>query len=338
MEVCGTHTAALFRTGIRAALPGTIRCLSGPGCPVCVTPPETVETAIGLARRKGTVLFSFGDMLRVPGRDGSLETARASGAARVRMMLGPVEALEHAVRAPREEVVMFGVGFETTIPAFAAVLRRAAAAGVGNLFLLPAFRLIPPAIEALFSGGKAPADGFLLPGHVSAVIGARPYAFLPGRYGVPGVIAGFEPVDLLEAILALLGMIERREPAIVNRYARFVPAEGNPRARALMDEVFAPCDSRWRGMGDLPASGLRLRDAFARFDAARLVDFEVPPAGEPAGCICGEVLRGSRTPAECPLFRRRCTPAAPVGPCMVSAEGTCSAFYQYGDCAIGGCG
>jgi hydrogenase expression/formation protein HypD len=330
MEVCGTHTAALFTTGIRRALPDGIRCISGPGCPVCVTTAEEVEKAIMLAGRKNTVLFSFGDMVRVPAASGSLESARAQGRASLRVMYSPREALEYARKEPDADVVLLGVGFETTAPAFAAVLTEAGDEKIGNLYLLPAFKLLPPALDALLAGGDAGIDGFILPGHVSVIIGVDAYRFLPERYGLPGVVTGFEAVDILEGILMLLEMIERGEPAVRNQYTRFVSPEGNPKARALVDAVFAPCSARWRGLGEIAESGLRLKSAYGRFNAEALIDAEVPQAPEPEGCLCGEVIRGKRIPPDCALYKTRCNPSSPIGPCMVSGEGTCAAYFKYG--------
>lgn len=333
MEVCGTHTVAMFRSGIRTALPEGLRCISGPGCPVCVTPPEVVETAITLARRRRTILFTFGDMARVPGAGGSLENARAEGAG-FKIMYGPAEALDYAREHTDTDIVLLGIGFETTIPLFASILIRARDERLENLYLLAAFRLIPPALDAILSGECA-VDGFLLPGHVSVIIGEEAYAFLPEKYRVSGVVTGFEPVDILEGLLLLLDMIESGKPAIMNAYGRFVRREGNRRARDLAASVFTRCDARWRGFGEIPSSGLKLRDEFARFDAYRLLDRKISPIPEPEGCLCGEVIRGRRIPPECALFRSRCTPSTPIGPCMVSSEGVCAAHFKYCDLVIG---
>lgn len=330
MEVCGTHTVALYRTGLRAALPPALRLISGPGCPVCVTPGREVERAIRLACTPGNVLFCFGDMLRVPGADGSLETARADRGARVRPMYSPLEALEFAVAEPGMKVVIFGIGFETTIPLFASVLKRARERGVRNLFLLPSFKLLPPALDALLSRPACRVDGLILPGNVSAVIGADAYRFVAGRYRIPGVVAGFEAADILRAILMLLDMIGEGTPRILNEYTRFSGDRGNGAALAAIGEVFVPRDSVWRGLGTIPASGLGLREAYASFDAGPLLAEEPPPVPEPAGCLCGDVIAGARGPEECPLFGGACTPSSPVGACMVSGEGTCAAHHRYG--------
>lgn len=330
MEVCGTHTAALFRTGIRDAIPPSLRLISGPGCPVCVTPGREVEKAIRLACLPGTVLFCFGDMVRVPGANGSLEAARAERGAQVRVMYSPLEALVFAARERGTRVVLFGVGFETTIPLFASVLRRAKGDGVRNMYLLSTFKLLPPALEALLARPGLRIDGLILPGNVSAVIGADAYRFVAERHRVPGVIAGFEAADMLQAILMLLEMIDQGKPAILNEYSRFATDRGNERALAAIREVFIPRDSEWRGLGVIPGSGLGFREEFSGFDAEPLLTEEVPPVPEPEGCLCGDVIAGAREPEECVLFGRRCTPAAPIGACMVSGEGTCAAHYRYG--------
>ena len=334
MEVCGTHTAALFATGVRGALPPSLRIVSGPGCPVCVTPGREVEKAVRLACTPGIVLFCFNDMLRVSGLDGSLEDARAFRGARVRSMYSPLDALEYAAGEPALKTVIFGVGFETTIPLFASVVRRARARGARNLFLLPAFKLLPPALDAILGRPGARLDGLILPGHVSAVLGADAFRFLAERHGVPGVVTGFEAADLLRGILMLLEMIAGRKAEIRNGYSRFVSARGNEAAVAAIREVFVPRDSIWRGLGAIRSSGLGLRDEYAAFDAEALLEGEIPDVPEPAGCACGDVLAGAKEPEECLLFGGRCTPSSPVGPCMVSGEGACAVHARYrGRCA-----
>jgi len=330
MEVCGTHTVSLFKTGIKAGLPDNINLVSGPGCPVCVTPVETIEEVIGLACRKDAVLFCFGDMLRVPGAGDSLETVRAKRDAAVKIMYSPMEALEFARRAPDKKTILFGVGFETTVPLFASVLLRARQEEVKNLYLLSAFKLIPPAIDSLLAAGNVTLDGFMLPGHVSSIIGADVYRFMAEKYGVPGVVTGFEVVDILAGISGLLELIAGKQAAIKNCYPRFVKSRGNLKAVRAMQSVFTPSDARWRGLGMLPASGLALRDDFAHFDARQLIDFHVAPAPEPGGCRCGDVIKGICIPPACPLYKKTCTPSQPIGPCMVSSEGTCAAYYKYG--------
>ncbi len=330
MEVGGTHTVAIRRGGLRAALPAGPRLISGPGCPVCVTPGREVEKAIRLACEPGVLLFCFPDMLRVPGACGSLETARATRGARVRTIYSPIEALEFAAGEPGRKAVIFGVGFESTIPIFASVLRRARGRGIRNLFLLPAFKLLPPGLAALLSRPGIGVDGLILPGNVTAVIGADAYRFIAARHRLPGVVAGFEMSDILRAILMLLEMIAEGEPRILNEYTRFSDDRGNAAALAAVREVFTPRDSVWRGLGTVPGSGLGLNEVYAAFDAETLLEGEVPPVPDPPGCICGDVIVGAREPEECALFGGRCTPSRPAGACMVSGEGACAAHYLYG--------
>lgn len=330
MEVCGTHTVAIFRAGIRAMVPKGMDLLSGPGCPVCVTPQEEIERAMELARDPQVVLLTFGDLMRVPGRSGSLETLKAEGAD-IRVVLSPLDALKVAERESSKKVVFFAVGFETTAPAVAATVLEAKKRGLKNFFLLSSQRLIPPALKALLSSGRVSLDGFILPGHVSVILGRAPYEFIPRDHGIPAVITGFEPMDILEGILLLLQQRTRGEAMVQIQYRRAVREEGNPRARALMEEVFQPQDARWRGLGTIPMSGLALKAPFKAFDAQEAFRLDPPrPIPEPKGCSCGEVLQGLIRPPECPLFGNACTPERPIGPCMVSSEGSCAAYYKYG--------
>ena len=329
MEVCGTHTVAIFRSGIRSMLPPGVELISGPGCPVCVTPAGEIDRAIALARREGMILATFGDLMRVPGSSSSLQEERAKGNA-IRVILSPLDAVKIAEDNPDKTVCFFGVGFETTSPAIAAAVMEAQRKGCSNFYLLSSQRLIPPAMRALLSAGKVNIDGFILPGHVSVVIGKAPYCFLAEEFGLPGVITGFEPLDILEGIYLLLRQRKEGRTEIEIQYSRVVQEEGNPRARGIMEEVFAPVDARWRGLGTIPQSGLALRDGFSQMDAAQAFDLPLQDIAEPPGCLCGEVLQGLIRPPECSLFGTRCTPEAPVGPCMVSTEGSCAAFYKYG--------
>lgn len=330
MEVCGTHTVAIFRAGIRGMVPQGVDLISGPGCPVCVTPQEEIEQAMEIARDPQVVLLTFGDLMRVPGRNGSLETLKAEGAD-VRVVLSPLDALKVAQREPWRKVVFFAVGFETTAPAVAATVLEAKKRGLKNFFLLSSQRLIPPAIEALLSGGKVSLDGFILPGHVSVIIGRKPYEFIPKAYGIPAVITGFEPLDILEGIVMLLKQRAEGKAEVQIQYRRAVREEGNPKARVLMEEVFTPRDARWRGLGTIPMSGLGLKPAYEAFDAQKAFGLGPPePVPDPKGCSCGEVLQGLIKPPQCPLFGKACTPERPVGPCMVSSEGSCAAYYKYG--------
>lgn len=329
MEVCGTHTVAIFRSGIRSMLPPGVELISGPGCPVCVTPAGEIDRAIALSRKEEMILATFGDLMRVPGSSSSLQEERASGAA-IRVILSPLDAVKIAEENPDKTVCFFGVGFETTSPAIAAAVMEAGRRGLGNFYLLSSQRLIPPAMRALLSGGGVKIDGFILPGHVSVVIGKAPYCFIAEEFGLPGAITGFEPLDILEGIYLLLRQRKEGRTEIEIQYSRVVQEEGNPRARGIMGEVFAPVDARWRGLGTIPQSGLVLREGFSQMDAAQAFDIPYAEVEDPPGCLCGEVLQGLVRPPECSLFGTGCTPEDPVGPCMVSTEGSCAAYYKYG--------
>ncbi len=327
MEVCGTHSHAVGRHGLRQLLPDSVELVSGPGCPVCVTTAGQVELALELARR-GAMVATFGDMMRVPGPSGSLAGARAAGGD-VRVVYSPQQALELAAREPGREVVFVAVGFETTAPAVAAVAKQAPAAGPSGFSLLGLHKLVPPALEALVADEEVALDGLLCPGHVSVVIGSEAYRPLAERWRMPCVVAGFEPEDILLGVAMLLAQIADERAEVENAYPRAVRPEGNPRALALMEEVFEPTEAEWRGLGSLPDSGLKLRGAYAALDARERFGLAVVAAPEPPGCRCGDVLRGRLRPAECGLFGGACTPARPVGPCMVSSEGACAAAYKY---------
>ena len=329
MEVCGTHTVAIFRSGLRELLADSVDLLSGPGCPVCVTAQRDVDFAIGLASLPDVVLATFGDMVKVPGTRASLQQARAAGAD-VRVVYSAVDALRLAAEQPRRKVVFLGVGFETTAPTVAASLLEARRRGLDNYFVYSVHKLVPPALRALLDSGEVQLDGLILPGHVSTVIGLEPYRFLAEEYGLPGGIAGFEPLDILETVVRLAEMARGGEPSVAIQYRRAVRPEGNPVALRAMREVFAEADAEWRGLGRIPASGLRLREEFAPFDAERAFSVDVSFSREPTGCACGAVLRGAATPRQCARFARACTPEHPLGPCMVSSEGTCAAYYAYG--------
>jgi hydrogenase expression/formation protein HypD len=335
MEVCGTHTVSISRSGIRGILPKGLELLSGPGCPVCVTPQEEIKQAMDLAREKDTLLLTFGDLMRVPTKHGSFETLKAEGAD-IRVIFSPFDAIRIAEENPGKKVVFFSVGFETTAPAVAATIVEAKKRGLKNLFFLSAHKLIPPALRALLEGRRVLIDGFILPGHVSVIIGKEPYEFIPQQFGIPCVITGFETHDILEGILMLLKQIREKRAEVQIQYKRAVRPEGNPRARTLMEEVFAERDSRWRGLGLIPLSGFGLRENFKEMDARVAFDLEEPePIPDPPNCKCAEVLQGLLRPPECPLFGKGCTPQRPVGPCMVSSEGSCAAYYRYGDFHVG---
>jgi hydrogenase expression/formation protein HypD len=334
MEVCGTHTVAVFRHGIRSLLPEGISLLSGPGCPVCVTPVKDVDRAMAIADTPGVTLLTFGDMMRVPGGSGSLYEAKARGAD-VRVVYSPLDALKAAADLRDRKVVFFGAGFETTTPLVAATLSEAERQGIGNFYLYSVHKLVPPALRALLDSPEVRVDGLILPGHVSAIIGSRPYVFIPRDYGVPAVITGFGAADILEGILMLLRQVQSARPEVGIQYRSVVREGGNPRALAMIEEYFTPADSHWRGIGTIPGSGLVLKDAYGSRDYREVCDPVVPEATEPRGCSCGEVLRGIKVPSDCPLFARRCTPQRPVGACMVSTEGSCAAYYRYGGASGG---
>ena len=328
MEVCGTHTMSIGRYGFRSVIPAGLKLLSGPGCPVCVTANRDIDRAIALARMDGAIIATFGDMMRVPGSSTSLARQKANGRD-IRIVYSPLDALGIARDNPDKQVVFLAVGFETTAPAIAACILEAAEHDLPNFSSLCAHKVTPPALRAIAADPETHIDGFILPGHVSTITGLAPYRFLVDEFGIPGVVTGFEPVDILEGIALLCRMVVEDEPAIENAYRRGVNADGNPVAQALVEEVFEPCDAVWRGLGEIPASGLRMRPAFGRFDASKRFEVEVEPTVEPRGCRCGDVLRGAIEPASCPLFGRTCTPEHPAGPCMVSSEGSCAAHFRY---------
>lgn len=330
MEVCGTHTVQIFKTGIRDGLKDGIRLISGPGCPVCVTSAYDIDKAIAIAKSKDVVMCCFGDMIKVPGSRESLDLAKANDGAPVKIMYSPLEALELAVKNPRKKVVLFGVGFETTIPAFASVLIRAKKQKVRNLFIFPVFKLIPPALRALLESSDITIDGFILPGHVSTIIGEKRYRFIADEFGKPAVITGFEVVDLLEGILLLIDMARKNRPAVKTEYSRSVNREGNVAAQKIIATVFREATVEWRGLGSIKKSGLKLNKAFQDFDVDRAVEVRLSAAKDNPACLCGNVIKGTNSPQDCSLFAKQCTPEHPVGPCMVSVEGTCSAYYNYG--------
>lgn len=330
MEVCGTHTVAIARSGLRGVLPENIRLISGPGCPVCVTANCDIDRLIAASRLPDVIIATFGDMMRVPGSSTSLQERRAQGA-RIEVVYSPLDALALASKNPEQQVIFVGVGFETTTPLVAVTLKRAEAADMENFSVLTVHKRVTPALDALACDDEVALDALILPGHVSTIIGTEPYRFLPEQYGIPAVIAGFEPVDLLLAILGLLEQCLSGRPHVAMAYGRAVRERGNEQAQAVINEVFTLSDAIWRGLGAIPGSGHVLKEEYTGFDAMDRFDIAslTEPTVEPLGCSCGEVLRGAMSPNECVLFGGACTPVNPVGPCMVSGEGSCAAYYKY---------
>ncbi len=328
MEVCGTHTVSIARNGIRDLMPKGCRLASGPGCPVCVTSNKDIDTVIALTRIPNIIITTFGDMTRVPGSTSSLLKEQASGRD-IRIVYSPLDALHIARENPNREVIFVGVGFETTTPLVAMAIKRAAAMKLTNFSVFAAHKNMPNALDVLMGDPELKVDALILPGHVSTIIGMKPYQFLAEKYGIPGVITGFEPLDIMQGIAMIMRQLHEGRAEIENAYARGVMPEGNPVALAAIDEVFDTCTATWRGLGPIGGSGYRIRESFSQFDALVRFNPSIEPTIDPKGCRCGDVLRGIMPPSECPLFRCVCTPENPVGPCMVSSEGSCAAYYRY---------
>jgi hydrogenase expression/formation protein HypD len=330
MEVCGGHTHSIYKYGIDDLLPGNVELVHGPGCPVCVIPMGRVDDGIAIAHEPGVIFTCFGDMMRIPGSHGSLQDAKAEGAD-IRMVYSPLDALRIAKANPDRDVVFFAIGFETTAPSTALTLKRAKAEGIPNFFCMSNHVLIVPPLRALLDSPDLRLDGFIGPGHVSTVVGARPFEFIPADYDKPLVVAGFEPLDVLQAVRMILAQLAEGRCEVENQYKRVVPYDGNRRALEVMAQVFALRPHfEWRGMGFISQSGLKLSDAYAEFDAE--LRYAVPGVrvADPKACQCGEVLKGVIKPWECKVFGTACTPERPIGTCMVSSEGACAAYYNFG--------
>lgn len=330
MEVCGTHTMAIAKSGIRQMLPPQIKLLSGPGCPVCVTPPEVIDEILRLSERENVIITTYGDMIRVPGstRGDNLGRRRAQGA-KVEIVYSPLDAIEIAKQHPDKEVVFLGVGFETTAPGTAVAVKTAAEQGVENFSVLSMLKQVEPALRALMADPEFNVQGFLCPGHVATIIGEEGFRFLTEECKMPAVIAGFEPEDILMAVYRLLCQIKERSPRLENEYIRAVMPKGNPLAQKIMEQYFEPKDDLWRGLGAIPQSGLGLKKEYAAYDAAEKLGLTFCPSEQAIPCRCGDVIQGKIAPCECPLFGTVCVPEDPVGPCMVSGEGACAAAYKY---------
>jgi len=330
MEVCGTHTMSIYRHGIKSIIPSSIKLLSGPGCPVCVTPNRYLDQAIAFSRIDDVVITTFGDMLNVPGSSTTLARERAAGRD-IRTVYSPLDALTLARKNPDKKVIFLAVGFETTSPTIAGTLLEAQEGNSTNFFVSCAHKLIPPAMQLLVADPDLRIDGFICPAHVSAIIGSDAYNFLARDHGIPCVITGFEPLDILQGIFMLLQQIVTCSPRVETQYSRVVKPGGNPTALRLLYEVFETSNASWRGLGIVPESGLSLAKVYARFDACAVFQVSCEPEKEHPGCLCGEVIKGKAEPGTCRLFRSVCTPVSPVGPCMVSQEGTCATHYKYGE-------
>lgn len=330
MEVCGTHTMSLFRHGLRDLFPPLLRLISGPGCPVCVTNQTDIDNIIALAKRTDTILATFGDLIRVPGKGGSLSKAR-SGGAHVEIVYSPIDCLTIARNNPNKQVVFAAIGFETTIPSLAATILEAARLGIDNFSIYPCLKTMPPALYAILGDKELKLDGLLLPGHVSAITGSAIFEAIAKQYQMPCVVAGFEPVDMMQAIAMLLEMRNNNEISVKNAYPRAVTEKGNLQAQKLIEKVFVACDATWRGLGHIPKSGLAPNQNYDNYNAVIRFKLDMTKRDAPPnGCLCGEVIKGKATPSDCRLFAKVCTPSSPVGPCMVSTEGTCAAWQRYG--------
>jgi len=329
MEVCGTHTMAIYQYGLRGLLPPQVRLISGPGCPVCVTPNSYLDRAIALARRPDITIATFGDMVRVPGSASSLLEERATGAD-IRIVYSPLDAVKLAAAKPSRTVVFLGVGFETTAPTIAGSILSAQSQGLANYLVLAAHKTMPRPMEILSADPELGLTGYLCPAHVSTITGIGAYQPLVDRYQIPCVITGFEPADVMQGVTMLTEQALAGTAEVAIQYRRVVKPEGNRTAQRIMAQVFTPCDAEWRGIGLIPGSGLAIRPEYAAFDAERMLPVDLPPAKEHPGCRCGEILKGKISPFDCPLFGTTCTPEDPVGACMVSSEGTCAAAHKYG--------
>jgi hydrogenase expression/formation protein HypD len=328
MEVCGTHTVSIFRNGIRSTLPGKIKLLSGPGCPVCVTDQSYIDAVLALAERNDCLIATYGDMIRVPGKGGSLETKQSS--TNVKVVLSSEDALQLAKDNPNKVIVFVAVGFETTAPATAVVVKEAAAEGIDNFCILSGHKLVVPAMRALVSEKNHKIDGFLCPGHVSVIIGYNAFAEIVDDFSRPCVVAGFEPMQIIEGLAEICHQLTRGKAELISIYSAVVTKQGNTTAQKIIADCFEASDGYWRGLGKIEKSTLKLKDKYSRFDAFKRFNIAETVGGERNGCRCGEVLCGLIDPPDCKLFAKRCTPQIPIGPCMVSSEGACSAWFKYG--------
>jgi hydrogenase expression/formation protein HypD len=329
MEVCGGHTMTIYKYGIKDLLPDSIHLVSGPGCPVCVTSNHFIDHAVALARMPGIIVTSFGDLIRVPGSSSSLLIEKSHGRD-VRICYSPMDAVDIAHREPDKQVVFLGIGFETTAPTVAAAVKHAKTSGISNFKILSAHKTMPHALRALVENRKVNIDALICPGHVSAIAGTEIYDFLAAQYRIPCVVCGFEPLDMLQSIFMIVKQLHDGRSEVENQYSRVVTRSGNPVAQQLLKDVFMPCDMEWRGLGLIPQSGLTPNEAYQAYDAYKTIPIYMDaPSRENPACICGDVMLGLKTPADCPLYGKACTPEAPKGACMVSSEGNCAIYYKF---------
>lgn len=331
MEVCGTHTMSIFRNGLRSLLPEGLELVSGPGCPVCVTSASHIDAIMAMAEIPNVRIALFGDLFRVPGSSNRSLAHASSQGAKVDVVYSAMDCLQLANQHPEDLVIFLGVGFETTTPGIAATIMAANNNNIDNFVVFSTHKVMPPPLLALLDDPELQIDGLLCPGHVSTIIGADAYQPLVDNYGLACVVAGFETADILQALLLLAKQIDKGTPCVENAYTRVVSNAGNSRAQKMVEEVFQPVDMEWRGLGMIPRSGLAIRDKYAHYDAEKRLNITLQPVEEPRGCHCGEILKGKEIPTQCPLYGTRCVPGRPIGPCMVSSEGTCAAFYKYGE-------
>lgn len=330
MEVCGTHTMSIAKSGLKSMLPSGIRLLSGPGCPVCVTPEETIDAILDLSMENDVIIATYGDMIRVPGsRQGDNLASRRAQGARVEMVYSAMDSVTLAAENPEKQVVFLGAGFETTAPGTAAAVKTAAEKKIKNYSVFSMLKKVEPALRALIEEEGFNVKGFICPGHVATIIGEKGFRFLAEEYGMPSVISGFEPADILISVYRLAKQINEGRAVLENEYARAVRPEGNPAALSIMDGCLEPEDDLWRGLGMIPDSGLKLKKAYAAYDAGAKFGIRIIQSEKKSICRCGDVIRGKISPSMCPLFGTVCTPEDPVGPCMVSSEGACAAEFKY---------
>ncbi len=327
MEVCGGHTMAIYRFGIQSLVPDNIKLISGPGCPVCVSGIDFINRAIELSKIKDVIITTYGDLIRVPGSNSSLEKERSQGAD-IRIVYSTLEALNIARSNTNKSVIFLGIGFETTAPASAVAIKEAYKNNISNFYLLSAHKIMPPVMEALLND-EVKIDGFICPGHVSTITGSNIYSFIPDKYKIACVIAGFEPVDMIQSIYMLAKQITDNDQKVEIQYSRAVSRNGNEKAQKIMGEIFETRNDFWRGIGEIGNSGLKLRKKFLQYDAEQVFDIKLESKGENKVCICGDILRGLKTPKDCKLFGMVCSPDNPIGACMVSNEGACHAYYKY---------